>query len=45
MFYDNWGGYLSNGNQSGWQRDNSTSYMTFMTSTSKNIITILENLL
>jgi hypothetical protein len=45
MFYDNWGGYLSNGNQSGWQRDNSTRYMTFMTSTSKNIITILENLL
>ena len=45
MFYDNWGAYLSNGNQSGWQRDNSTRYMTFMTSTSKNIITILENLL
>jgi hypothetical protein len=45
MFYDNWGAYLSNGNQSGWQRDNSTSYMTFVTSTSKDIITILENLL
>ena len=45
MFYDNWGAYLSNGNQSGWQRDNSTGYMTFMTSSSKNIITILENLL
>jgi hypothetical protein len=45
MFYDNWGAYLSNGNQSGWQRDNSIRYMTFMTSTSKNIITILENLL
>ena len=36
MFYDNWGAYLSNGNQSGWQRDNSIGYMTFMTSTSKN---------
>jgi hypothetical protein len=45
MFYDNWGAYLSNGNQSGWQRDNSIRYMTFMTSSSKNIITILENLL
>ncbi len=22
MFYDNWGGYSPNGNQSGWQRDN-----------------------
>ena len=30
MFYDNWGACLSNGNQSGWQRDNSTRYMTFM---------------
>ena len=29
MFYDNWGGYLPNGNQSGWQRDNSSRYMTF----------------
>jgi hypothetical protein len=45
MFYDNWGGYLPNGNQTGWQRDNSPRYMTFLTTTSKNIITILENLL
>ena len=45
MFYDNWGAYLSNGNQSGWQRDNSTRYMTFVSATQKNIITILENLL
>ena len=45
MFYDNWGLYLSNGNQSGWQRDNSVRYMTFITATQKNIITILENLL
>ena len=45
MFYDNWGSYLSNGNQSGWQRDNSTRYMTFVSATQKNIITILENLL
>ena len=45
MFYDNWGIYLSNGNQSGWQRDNSTRYMTFISATQKNIITILENLL
>ena len=45
MFYDNWGAYLSNGNQSGWQRDTSIQYMTFITPTQKNIITILENLL
>jgi len=45
MFYDNWGAYLSNGNQSGWQRDNIIGYMTFVTSTSKDIITIFENLL
>jgi hypothetical protein len=45
MFYDNWGVYLSNGNQSGWQRDTSTRYMTFVSATQKNIITILENLL
>ena len=45
MFYDNWGGYLPNGNQSGWQRDNNVRYMTFITTTQKNIITILENLL
>ena len=45
MFYDNWGVYLSNGNQSGWQTDTSTRYMTFVTATQKNIITILENLL
>jgi hypothetical protein len=45
MFYDNWGAYLSNGNQSGWQRDTSIRYMTFVTATQKNIITILENLL
>jgi len=44
MFYDNWGVYLSNGNQSGWQRDTSTRYMTFVSATQKNIITILENL-
>jgi cytoskeletal protein CcmA (bactofilin family) len=45
MNQDNWGAYLSNGNQSGWQIDNSTRYMTFVTATQKNIITILENLL
>jgi hypothetical protein len=45
MFYDNWGGYLPNGNQAGWQRDNNVRYMTFITTTQKNIITILENLL
>jgi hypothetical protein len=45
MFYDNWGGYLPNGNQSEWQRDNSVRYMTFVTTTQKNIITISENLL
>jgi hypothetical protein len=42
MFYDKWGGYLSNGNQSGWQRDNNVRYMTFITTTQKNIITNLE---
>ncbi len=42
MFYDNWGGYLLNGNQSGWQRDNNVRYMTFRTTTQKNIITILK---
>ena len=31
MFNDNWGSYLPNGNQSGWQRDNSNRYMTFIT--------------
>jgi hypothetical protein len=31
IFYDNWVVYLSNGNQSGWQRDTSTRYMTFVT--------------
>ena len=45
MFNDNWGSYLPNGNQSGWQRDNSNRYMTFITTTPKHIITILENLL
>ena len=45
MFYDNWGLYLSNGNQSGWQRDTSIRYMTFVTATQKNIVTILEKLL
>ena len=45
MFYDNWGGYLPNGNQAGWQRDNNVRYMTFITTSQKNIITILENLL
>ena len=45
MFYDNWGSYLPNGNQSGWQRDTNTAYMSFISSTQKNIITILENLL
>ncbi len=42
MFNDNWGVYLSNGNQSGWQRNSSTRYMTFVTATQKNIISILE---
>jgi hypothetical protein len=45
MFYDNWGGYLPNGNQTGWQQDNNVRYMTFITTSQKNIITILENLL
>jgi hypothetical protein len=45
MFYDNWGMYLPNGNLSGWQRDTSTRYMTFVSTSQKNIITILENLL
>jgi len=45
MFYDNWGGYLPNGNQTGWQRDTNTLYMSFISNTQKNIITILENLL
>jgi hypothetical protein len=45
MFYDNWGSYLPNGNQSGWQRDTNTAYMSFISTTQKNIITILENLL
>ena len=45
MFYDNWGAYLPNGNQSGWQRDNIIGYMTFISATQKNIVTILENLL
>jgi hypothetical protein len=45
MFYDNWGAYLPNGNQSGWQRDTSTRYMTFITTAQKNIITIMENIL
>jgi hypothetical protein len=44
MFYDNWVGYLPNGNQSGWQRNNNVRYMTFIATTQKNIITILENL-
>jgi hypothetical protein len=45
MFYDNWGAYFPNGNQSGWQRDSSVRYMTFITLTPKSIITILEKLL
>jgi len=45
MFYDNWGPYLPNGNQSGWQRDTSTRYMTFITTAQKNIVTIMENIL
>ena len=45
MFYDNWGVYLPNGNQSGWQRDESTTHMTFLTTSQKKIITIFENLL
>ncbi len=44
MFYDIWGGYLPNGNQSRWQRDNNARYMTFITKTQKNIKTILENI-
>ncbi len=44
MFYDNWGGYFPNDNQSGWQRDNNVRCMTFIT-TAKKIITILEILL
>ncbi len=45
MFYDNWGEYLPNGKQSGWQRDNSVRYVAFIATTQKKIITILESLL
>ncbi len=45
MFNDIWGAYLSNGNQSGWQADRSIGFMTFVSATQKNIITILQNLL
>ncbi len=42
MFFDNWGVYVSNGIQSGWQRDNRTMYMTFVTAEQNSITTILE---
>ncbi len=38
MFYENWGVYLSNGNQSGRQRDTRVRYMTFVTATQKILL-------
>ncbi len=38
------GVYLSNGKQSGWQRDNSTRYMTFITATQKKILQFRKNI-
>ncbi len=42
MFYANWGGFLPNGNQSGWERADNVRYMTFITTAQKNIRKILE---